>query len=100
MTPLPLPERPSSKLTWIEYSPFFMVFPTRPSRVAERRRHCARRPAQRQRDRLAICVISRATGSNLCPGRDAALLQRCFAEPGPYGTPVLVAAPALQRTTP
>jgi hypothetical protein len=37
-----LPERPSSKLTWIEYSPFFIVFPTRPSRVAERRTHSAK----------------------------------------------------------
>src|SRR4051812_23119132 len=33
-----------------------------------------------------------------CPGRDAALLQRCFAEPGPYHTPLCVTAPALQRT--
>src|SRR3954466_7672279 len=51
MTPLPLPERPSSKLTWIEYSPFFMIFPTRPSRVAERRRHCGKRAGGRQRGR-------------------------------------------------
>src|ERR1700730_17153752 len=35
---------------------------------------------------------------NPCPGRDAALLQRCFAEPGPYQTPAPVTAPALQRT--
>src|ERR1700722_3842299 len=29
-TPLPLPERPSCKLTWIEYSPFFMRPQLRP----------------------------------------------------------------------
>src|SRR3954469_7447362 len=33
-----------------------------------------------------------------CPGRDAALLQRCIAEPGPYQAPAFVTAPALQRT--
>jgi hypothetical protein len=27
ITPLPLPVRPSCKLTWIEYRPFFMVWP-------------------------------------------------------------------------
>src|ERR1700710_3085761 len=29
-----------------------------------------------------------------------ALAKRCFAEPGPYQTPALVTAPALQRTAP
>src|ERR1700755_1678717 len=32
------------------------------------------------------------------PGRVAALLQRCTAEPGPYQTPAPVTVPALQRT--
>src|SRR3978361_1498719 len=44
------------------------------------------------------CRVKPGNDERSCPGRGAALLQRCTAEPGPYQTPAFVAAPALQRT--
>src|ERR1700694_4116345 len=35
ITPLPLPVRPSCRLTWIEYRPFFMMWPVTTSVTAE-----------------------------------------------------------------
>src|SRR5258707_7473118 len=40
--------------------------------------------------------LSRQFDASWCPGRDAALLQRCFAEPGPYQAPAFVTVPALR----
>src|SRR5947209_7617332 len=53
------------------------------TRSASPARAASRRKCRRSRPALS------------CPGRGAALLQRCTAEPGPYQTRVFVTAPAL-----
>src|ERR1700722_5206080 len=60
ITPLPLPVRPSCRLTWIEYRPFFMMWPVATSvTAAESVPVMPKRGTERQRGRLAArCALA------------------------------------------